>query len=561
MSQIEQLCDWVIWLEKGCVVAQGATDDVLELYNRYNAGKITLEEIAALSTDAVSIAGSRIAVDATDYSLRFYSTESKILIDDTYDYIRKYHADRCTVKVTKRRLKNKDMFLYFEFENPKGTQLDIAFDKIQKVSDHRSLYKKPPYDNRYGENRATGLYAYIDLDMGSAVVSKAYNFNRLSMTYTDSGRSELLELSDENEDFQISNSTLSISFDGEANCASLFILISKGKLFRDQGNLDRYMEYYYSSVENNSVWCSYFMLPSGTQTKLPYSIEPFTKEGYGYNLQHSSREDLIPFYSQTRERFFEDMINNAILQAYLYHNNDSGVFYSDYTSTWLKKDYGTTSPYVDTQLNEDFILMIQDFQKVSGYFAQINQQKDYMDYLCQYYEDGGKMYRSENGAFFPDYHKYGNCVSTHSSLNCQLGIARMFLSSYERYSIESYINMFRVIIGFVEDTYNDWINPVNGDIYCSVRIDDKPNMVYFGEDNIYATLVNLLLVQTSCAEIAEIGRVKAIDGLIESKVSFLKTTEFDLFNPQVKVAPGEKVDSRKQALKLYKDLFPTNEVR
>ena len=42
---------------------------------------------------------------------------------------------------------------------------------------------------------------------------------------------------------------------------------------------------------------------------------------------------------------------------------------------------------------------------------------------------------------------------------------------------------------------------------------------------------------------------------MKAKLDYLKQTEYDIFNHDAKNAPGEKIDSRKQALKLYNSLY------
>jgi ABC-type polysaccharide/polyol phosphate transport system ATPase subunit len=45
MEQMEQLCDEILWLEKGAVVACGSTAHILDQYQQYNTGKLTIASI------------------------------------------------------------------------------------------------------------------------------------------------------------------------------------------------------------------------------------------------------------------------------------------------------------------------------------------------------------------------------------------------------------------------------------------------------------------------------------------------------------------------------------
>ena len=46
LGELEAICDKVIWLDKGHIVAQGNASEVLNLYARFNKGEIRIEEIA-----------------------------------------------------------------------------------------------------------------------------------------------------------------------------------------------------------------------------------------------------------------------------------------------------------------------------------------------------------------------------------------------------------------------------------------------------------------------------------------------------------------------------------
>jgi ABC-type multidrug transport system ATPase subunit len=382
MGQLEAICDNVIWLEKGRVITQGNRLEVLDLYSQYNQGKLCLEDIVT-NIGSVTIEDSGgFLVDAKNYSVRMPGSLERYFLNTPVDYVKEYTSAAGNLRLTKRQLFNKDYFLYFEYVG-QSSVLSILTDKVLNVARYDHLYQKPPFDNRYWENKLTGFYAYLDLAVGSVIVSKVYYYKRLIHKHGD-GESIVYEFIRESDAVSLNeNSVMNVSLDCNTKDSVLFyILVSKDKIFRDMDNLGRYLEYYYKALYNNSVWNSFFTSPEGTFTKLPYSIEPFTKDGYGYSLHHSSRKDLIPFYNQTKERFFEDFILNAVFQAYLYQPRENGMFLTAYTSTWLKKDIGFTAPYIDTRLNETFILMLQDFQTASLYFHELEPIRDYADFFC-----------------------------------------------------------------------------------------------------------------------------------------------------------------------------------
>ena len=47
ISQVSDICDKAVWLDKGRLIAQGDTEEVAVLYTQFNSGKITPEEVLA----------------------------------------------------------------------------------------------------------------------------------------------------------------------------------------------------------------------------------------------------------------------------------------------------------------------------------------------------------------------------------------------------------------------------------------------------------------------------------------------------------------------------------
>lgn len=556
MVQIKDLCDYVIWLDKGKMIAQGETDSILDLYSQYNEGKLTIKEIYSKNLDSIEKQNNEIKVDCSDYSIRMFESEEKKFFEKTYDYIQTLFFDNMNVKITKRVMPNSDTFLYFEIENTEDSEFNFIFDNIENAKNFDYLYKKPPYDKRYGESKTTGLSYYLDLLLGSAIISKLYYYKKLEKKYDENSYSELFELNkEENKITQIEDNKLKICIDKGYEKCSFFVLISKGKLFRDEDNLIKYMEYHYKNVFNNNVWSSFFMLPSGTYTKLPYSIEPFTKEGYGFSFHHSSRKDLFPFFMQTNERFFSDMINNAILQVYMYQKSDKGVLYTPYTSTWLKSDTNIVAPYIDTRLNETFIHMLQDYLPQSPFNGIFDPLRDYVEFLIRYYEEDKPIYKIEGGIFFPDYFKENLGMITHSSLNHQLGTASLFKEAFCKYEDARYLDMFRKIINFVSSTWEEWIIPENKDLYYGIKYEKNGKLIFYGQDYIYVTLIDLMFTQIFIGEVMNGKRIESIDNLILSKIDYLKTTKYNPFSDESVQAPGESINSKDKVRELFSKLF------
>ena len=53
MSTVRELCEYVIWLNKGEVVIQGQTKEILNLYDRYNSNSLSIDEIKSIKLKQV----------------------------------------------------------------------------------------------------------------------------------------------------------------------------------------------------------------------------------------------------------------------------------------------------------------------------------------------------------------------------------------------------------------------------------------------------------------------------------------------------------------------------
>lgn len=475
-----------------------------------------------------------------------------------YDIKKSYILSGNTkIDITKRFVDNGDFFLYFDIKNPKTHKICLKLNKIFRVYTFENYYEKPAFDDRYGLNNVTGPFAYLNFMDGTAVVSKLYYYKKLCFEYSNERHSSLLELKEENMDIEIDTYSININISNISENCSFFILLSDKQLFIDKKHCEYYFKDYFKGVKNNDVLNSYFIRYNGTYTKLPYSIEPFTKDGYGFNLMHSSKRELIKYLQKNGDRYYYDFIVNAIMQTFLYHKNDNGIFYTPYTSTWLKKDTGITAPYIDTRLNESLNIMLNSFKEIYPEFDIVDNTQNYCEFLIRQAEKGN-VYKIKDGIFFPDYFSENITIKTHSSLNHQLGIINLMLSLYNKIKKPRYLETAQCMLKFLESTHNLWINPENNNLFYGIRIKNN-EIEMFGNDYIFVTLLDLLLIQQSL-EVNNLVKNPVLDDLIFSKMEYLNNFGFSIFDSNAALASGEMVSSRKLVLKLYtREYFYLNE--
>ena len=83
---------------------------------------------------------------------------------------------------------------------------------------------------------------------------------------------------------------------------------------------------------------------------------------------------------------------------------------------------------------------------------------------------------------------------------------------------------------------------------------ENENLIFYGKDYVYVTLLDLLYVQEMYLEYN--GYINAeIYKLTESKIKYLNNTCYNIFAENSSIAPGEKIDSKYQILKLLNKLY------
>lgn len=351
---------------------------------------------------------------------------------DIYDEVICYEYIQTKLRHTKRNLGNSDIIHFFEFENVMDTNFEINNIIIDKIVTFDHLYNKPNFDSRYGENKSTGPNSVVFSRRKDLLISKIYYYRELVQEYANKNESRLLELIEEDNSILIEDNEIIFKLKPNKYRCSFFIMESTKNLFDSEENLFEYFNYYYDNVKINCVENTYFMLPNGFMTKLPYSIEPFTKDGYGYSMHHSSKRELIDFAKKNKDKFYYNMLMNSYMQLILYAKNLNGIFLSNYTSTWLKKDFGITSYYIDTRLNEYLNLTLIEFKENYNLDFIRTFEKEYIDFLIA--RIPYTKYRTKNGIFFSDYFDINDYeISTHSSLNHQISIMNLSFIVYSIY--------------------------------------------------------------------------------------------------------------------------------
>lgn len=480
ISQIKDLCDRVIWIEKGKLIAAGDTKNILETYTRVNNEIITLEQAKEEIKENIKVDDNTLYADISTYKLVLNNARELTYLNKIYDYSKIFHTgNNSEIKITVRRLPNDDLIIYFEINNSENQKIKIKTDFIRGRNNFDKLYKKPEYSPQYGENKLTGPGSFYDLENGSMLISKVVHYRETEAIYDDGTKSVLKEFKYERNPIKNNPDSIEIEFDRGTEKAAFFIMLSKQKLFRNFDNMKNYMLYHFDNVYKNKLRSSFFQLPDGAYTKLPYSIDPFTRDGYNINITANVNNDIFEFYQSTNERFYYNTIINGILQQYIYNFSD-GAFPERHTSTTLRDSTGITPPYVNINLNSLFMLVQSDFFESVGSIPSHDPIPKYLDFLIKMTENKDNIYTMKDGVFFPVFVKENPSALFEAMLLDQLFIARLSLKAFKRYKTEKYKELHDKIINMLTYTKDNWINKETQNLYSKINIKDS-KFNFYGE--------------------------------------------------------------------------------
>lgn len=231
--------------------------------------------------------------------------------------------------IVERTFENNITYKYFTGKNLTFDKININF-AVNKLYENNKNFKEyeitKPYSYTVGQDKLTlpSLYSYDEDD--SMLIYKTYVYSILCEEYKDNDYSILKEFSKEvNYDNNKNKNTITL---GSNEFFDQLIVVSENNLFDNEQEIEKYSQLI--NEGETGVWVSY----DGRYSKLPYSIEPFTKEGYGRNVGGYSEKKIFTEYENNNNQFFKTIIYNSLhtLDKYMprYKN---GVWLTEYTST------------------------------------------------------------------------------------------------------------------------------------------------------------------------------------------------------------------------------------
>lgn len=413
-----------------------------------------------------------------------------------------------------RLFSNNDYANYITINNRTENEIhvNLSIDKYQgDIYWFKNDERTREFSKTLGQDNLGLPISYIESKNKSVLIGKTFHYTTLTKTYDEKNISTFKNLIEEDSDFEVERSLKNITVDGNTSIDTYFIH-SPNKLFEDENSIRDYIDIVYTNSIDSNCFSSY----NGNYYKLPYSIEPFSKDGYGRNVGAILEKQIYELSHSDNSSLFDDLVDVSIQTYYEYLPQDSSkVWITEYTSTWLKNDYLITSYYVDTRHNENVGLYLYEIGVDRNNKQLINSYYNYADYLLSEYKNSNLL-KYDVGILFPDYFSKNHIKKTHASLNHQLGIINYLFDCSEKSDDKEYFDLAKQLLDTITNIGNDWIRE-DKDLWYRVNNDYS----FEGRDYETVTLRDLLETRLFCIKF-KLENIEIINELIESKYGYLK---------------------------------------
>lgn len=478
--------------------------------------------------------GTNLQLESSGYTFE-KAHEDIIDKNNAKDFVYTYNVKKDnklgTLELTIRKIDNGDQFVFSKFTNQatEGTTIPLKIT----FSNHTDydLYSfeeeiEQEHDRVFGIDYTTnvkGVYTLSGKQPYSLYLSQNYISKELTQQYDEQHSSILRELVNEDKFIEVTQDSSTITFNMKLRTTDSdqisenWFLVSKQSLFNNEDE----MAYYKNLTNYEFIKSPKWQTATGNYTKLPWSVEPATKVGYGRNLVALQGKNFVARYKINEDRFYYDMLVNSV--NYLFDfKSDEYLWQTEYTSTWLKREYGIIAPYTDTRHNENIALFLSNAGTILKNEEIKKSDLMYADFLSTQ-QQIDNILTTTNGYYILDYYSTKQTKKTHVSLNHALGETNFLLETYKKTNDEKYLNTAMQIKQAVEDTGLAWINKNNNDLWYQINGDFS----FEGKDYDFLTLQDLLKSLNNFDDL-NIEYNDVFLALIESKVKYIIENEVEI---------------------------------
>ena len=416
-----------------------------------------------------------------------------------YAITTRFFANGITFKyITVKNISYNDIQLKLNFKN-NNNKISLASYEITK-----------DYSYTVGYDKTTLPDYYVNNNSNSYLVYKSYIYKMLEKDYGND-YSILKEMQAELDFEKEDNIVLR-----KGEMLDKLIVIGNENLI-DEEELEDYVRLINKGQTNS--WLAF----DGVYTKLPYSIEPFTKEGYGRNLGALVEKAILSKYIETNNSFFEAIVLSSfhVLDEYI-PQYTSGVWLTEYTSSWLKNSYNTTAHYFDIRHNDTISIYVNNASKYLSYNTLSSWSSNYNDFLVYLSSLDSALNKYEEGNLLLDYYStHSNELKNHSSLNHQLAMINSLYNGYLNTYNKNYKKLADEYLKTITTIGKKWIRD-DGDLWYEIT----PSGEFEGTDYKILTLEDLLNTQELYSKIYGTKNRK-LDILINYKIKYLKSINYE----------------------------------
>lgn len=478
---------------------------ILLLILPINKNATNTKETHVLST------GQQLVMDS-EYDITLLDTKTKEYVFGVKDIETNYRVNgESTLTIVERILPQEDLFLFFKWhdeaeheersrdravEFPKKIEFTLPVLGANKfgVNSFSALDIDRPHDNTVGVDETTypnGLINFMKSEehVQDVVLGKNYVSKKLVKQYEDESKSFIRQLFRERSSYTISQTETQsdLIFDmvfDDGYISEQWLLMSDHLLFEDKQELIDFIQISNEQYRRVNEWYT----AEGVYSKLPWSVEPFAEEGYGRNLNYYKENTIIKLYRGNKERYYYNFLVNSLVNFENHEKNEANLLETHYTSTWLKKDYGTTAPYIDSRHNELGAIYINSLVEELGLSFSYDPMLAYANFLLEQEKLNNIIRISEDAYLIADYYDPSeNAQLTHVSLNHVLGIMNLLLKVYLKTEDEAYLDVATKIHLALMETKEQWIRE-DGDLWYQINA----NFEFDGRDYPLVTLEDLI---------------------------------------------------------------------